>query len=40
MHPINIGTCGWWYKDWSGPLYPEGLPAGAGLSPFHTVLRP
>ncbi len=28
MHPIQIGTCGWSYKEWSGVFYPEGLSAG------------
>jgi uncharacterized protein YecE (DUF72 family) len=34
MHPVNIGTCGWSYKDWSGSFYPKGLPAGEYLSAY------
>jgi uncharacterized protein YecE (DUF72 family) len=25
MHPVRVGTCGWSYKEWSGPFYPEDL---------------
>jgi uncharacterized protein YecE (DUF72 family) len=32
MHPIQIGTCGWSYKEWDGVFYPEGTPAGDFLS--------
>jgi uncharacterized protein YecE (DUF72 family) len=32
MHPVRVGTCGWSYKEWSGPFYPKGLPAGEFLS--------
>jgi uncharacterized protein YecE (DUF72 family) len=32
VHRIHIGTCGWSYKDWSGPFYPKELPAGEYLS--------
>jgi uncharacterized protein YecE (DUF72 family) len=32
MHPVRIGTCGWSDKEWSGVLYPEGLPASNRLS--------
>jgi uncharacterized protein YecE (DUF72 family) len=32
MHPVRVGTCGWWYKDWSGSFYPDHLPAGEFLS--------
>ena len=28
MHPITIGTCGWSYKEWSGPFYPKGTQPG------------
>ena len=24
--PIVVGTSGWQYRDWRGPLYPPGLP--------------
>jgi uncharacterized protein YecE (DUF72 family) len=27
-HSIRIGPCGWSYKDWVGPFYPIGTPAG------------
>lgn len=29
---ILLGTSGWSYDDWIGPIYPEGLPKGAWLS--------
>jgi uncharacterized protein YecE (DUF72 family) len=32
MYPIRIGTCGWWYKDWSRVFYPDRLPAGEYLA--------
>jgi uncharacterized protein YecE (DUF72 family) len=32
MHPVQIGTCGWSYKEWSGVFYPEDLTAGEFLS--------
>lgn len=28
---IRIGTCGFSYKDWVGPFYPEGMPQAAML---------
>ena len=34
MYPIQIGTCGWSYKDWAGPFYPDGLPAGEYLAHY------
>ena len=24
--PVVVGTSGWQYRDWRGPLYPPGLP--------------
>jgi uncharacterized protein YecE (DUF72 family) len=29
---ILLGTSGWSYDDWIGPVYPEGLPKGSWLS--------
>ncbi len=31
MHPVQLGTCGWSYKDWSGVFYPEGQVPGATM---------
>src|SRR6516162_7191418 len=31
MHPVRVGTCGWSYKEWTGPCYPPGLPANEQL---------
>jgi uncharacterized protein YecE (DUF72 family) len=31
MHPVRVGTCGWSYKEWTGPFYPPGLPAAEQL---------
>jgi uncharacterized protein YecE (DUF72 family) len=32
MHTVRVGTCGWSYKEWTGPFYPAGLPARERLS--------
>lgn len=32
MQPIQIGTCGWSYKEWAGVFYPERTPPGEFLS--------
>jgi uncharacterized protein YecE (DUF72 family) len=32
MHPVGVGTCGWSYKEWSGPFYPRDLAPGEFLS--------
>jgi uncharacterized protein YecE (DUF72 family) len=32
VHPIQVGTCGWSYKEWAGAFYPKGTPAGEYLS--------
>jgi uncharacterized protein YecE (DUF72 family) len=32
---VRIGTCGWSYKDWVGPFYPQGLQAGDYL-PYYS----
>lgn len=32
MHLVRLGTCGWSYKEWSGPFYPAGLAAGEYLA--------
>jgi uncharacterized protein YecE (DUF72 family) len=32
MHAITIGTCGWSYKEWAGPFYPQGTPPGQFLT--------
>lgn len=34
MHPVQIGTCGWSYKDWSGVFYPEELSPSDYLSAY------
>jgi uncharacterized protein YecE (DUF72 family) len=38
---IRVGTSGYWYRDWLGPFYPEGLAQGEWLahyaSQFSTV---
>jgi uncharacterized protein YecE (DUF72 family) len=35
---IHVGTSGWQYRDWRGPLYPEGLPQSKWLEHFaHTL---
>lgn len=31
---ILVGTCGWSYKDWVGPFYPQGTPAGDYLAAY------
>ena len=33
----RIGCSGWSYKDWVGPFYPKGLPAGEYLSFYSKV---
>jgi uncharacterized protein YecE (DUF72 family) len=41
MHPVRIGTCGWSYKEWVGPFYPERTPGTRFLTAyaerFHVV---
>ncbi|KIF07136.1 histidine kinase, partial [Streptomyces sp. RSD-27] len=32
--PLHIGTSGWQYRDWRGPLYPEGLPQRLWLEEY------
>jgi uncharacterized protein YecE (DUF72 family) len=39
MHPVQIGTCGWSYKDWGGAFYPDDLPAGEFL-PYYAERYP
>lgn len=34
MHTIRIGTTGWSYKDWVGPLYPTGTTQGDFLAEY------
>lgn len=34
MHTVRIGTTGWSYKDWVGPLYPEGTRQGSFLAEY------
>jgi uncharacterized protein YecE (DUF72 family) len=34
---IYVGTSGWQYRDWRGPLYPEGLPQRRWLEHFSSV---
>jgi uncharacterized protein YecE (DUF72 family) len=34
---IYVGTSGWQYRDWRGPLYPEGLPQRRWLEHFSRV---
>jgi uncharacterized protein YecE (DUF72 family) len=37
MVEIYVGTSGWQYRDWRGPLYPEGLPQRQWLERFSSV---
>jgi uncharacterized protein YecE (DUF72 family) len=37
MVEIYVGTSGWQYRDWRGPLYPEGLPQRRWLEHFSSV---
>ncbi len=32
--PVHIGCAGWNYRDWRGPIYPEGLPARRWLERY------
>jgi len=32
--PVHIGCSGWNYRDWRGPVYPEGLPARRWLERY------
>jgi uncharacterized protein YecE (DUF72 family) len=34
--PMIIGTSGWQYRDWRGPLYPPGLPQRRWLEHYAT----
>jgi uncharacterized protein YecE (DUF72 family) len=34
---IHVGTSGWQYRDWRGPLYPDGLPQRRWLEFFSSV---
>ena len=36
MADIRLGTCGFSYKEWVGPFYPEGLKAGDYLAHYAT----
>ena len=36
---VRVGTSGWSYADWHGPVYPKGLKAGERLSFYATLLR-
>src|SRR5213592_166518 len=35
--PVHIGCSGWNYRDWRGPIYPEGLPARRWLEHYATL---
>ncbi|MEU8432715.1 DUF72 domain-containing protein [Streptomyces sp. NPDC029216] len=32
--PVHVGTSGWQYRDWRGPLYPEDLPQRLWLEEY------
>src|SRR5262245_7116627 len=32
--PVHIGCSGWNYRDWRGPIYPDGLPARRWLERY------
>jgi uncharacterized protein YecE (DUF72 family) len=34
--PLHVGTSGWQYRDWTGVLYPDGLPQAGWLERFAT----
>lgn len=34
MFPVRIGTCGWSYKEWVGPFYPENVPPAEFLPSY------
>jgi len=36
---IHVGTSGFSYKDWIGPVYPPGLPASAHLSYYFQLFK-
>jgi uncharacterized protein YecE (DUF72 family) len=36
---VYLGTSGWSYTDWIGPLYPPGTPATRYLAVYATVFR-
>jgi uncharacterized protein YecE (DUF72 family) len=36
---LRIGCSGWSYKDWQGPFYPMGLPAGKYLQYYSKVFN-
>lgn len=36
MTDVRFGTCGFSYKDWVGPFYPEGMKAGDYLAHYAT----
>ena len=36
---VRVGTSGWSYDDWHGPVYPRDLPSGGRLR-FYTTLLP
>jgi uncharacterized protein YecE (DUF72 family) len=38
-HPIQVGCCGWSYKDWSGYFYPAKLPPAGYLSHYAERFR-
>jgi uncharacterized protein YecE (DUF72 family) len=31
QQPVRVGTCGWSYKEWTGTVYPPGLPPAEQL---------
>ncbi len=35
--PVHIGCSGWNYRDWRGPVYPEGLPARRWLERYSEL---
>ena len=37
--PLKIGTSGWQYRDWRGPLYPAGVPQRLWLEHYATHYR-
>src|SRR3954463_15714608 len=31
---VHVGTSGWQYRDWRGPVYPRGMPQGRWLEHY------
>ena len=39
MHPVQIGACGWSYRDWSEVFYPKKMPAAQYLAHYAEHYR-